>query len=62
MKVPVIDQGACTNCEGCLEVCSAVFVKNDMLGIIEVADLDSYPQAEVDEAIKDCPADCISWE
>jgi len=27
-----------------------------------VADLPSYPESEVDEAIKNCPADCIHWE
>jgi ferredoxin len=26
-----------------------------------VADLSSYPEPEVEEAIKNCPADCIYW-
>jgi len=29
---------------------------------MEVIDLDVYPVALVDEAIKNCPEDCISWE
>jgi ferredoxin len=27
-----------------------------------VADLPVYPESEVDEAIKNCPEDCICWE
>lgn len=61
MRVPVVDLGECTLCEGCLEVSPAVFRINDA-GYIEVAELDSYPEREVDEAIKLCPADCIYWE
>jgi ferredoxin len=30
--------------------------------MIEVADLESYSEVCVDEAIKDCPVDCITWE
>ncbi len=51
----------CTLCEGCIEVCPSVFSFN-RLGYIEVADLAVYPEALVDEAIKYCPEDCISWE
>jgi ferredoxin len=32
------------------------------MGYIEVAELDVYPESMVDEAIKYCPEDCISWE
>ena len=31
-------------------------------GFVEVADLSDYPEDEVNEAIKNCPADCIGWE
>lgn len=31
-------------------------------GYIELADLPSYPEECVEEAIKYCPAACISWE
>lgn len=61
MKRPVIDLGACNGCGACIEVSPAVFSRND-LGFIQVADLDVYPAAEVDEAIALCPEDCISWE
>ncbi len=62
MKVPVVDIGACTLCMGCVELCPRVFRLNEDTGYIEVIDLELYPQAEVDEAIKYCPVDCITWE
>jgi ferredoxin len=31
-------------------------------GYITVADLNAYPQVCVDEAIKYCPEDVITWE
>jgi len=46
---------------GCIEVCPEVFIQNDA-GYIEVIELETYPEAEVDEAIKYCPEDCIHWE
>ncbi len=61
MKRPSVDIGACTLCEGCIEVCPSVFFINDM-GHIEVVDMEVYPEDEVDEAIKYCPEDCIYWE
>ncbi|MBN1841451.1 MAG: ferredoxin [Deltaproteobacteria bacterium] len=62
MKVPVIDLGECVYCEACLELCPSVFRRNDA-GYIEVVDLEKYPEEEVGEAIKNCPADCIAcWE
>jgi ferredoxin len=61
MKKPVVDIGKCSLCEGCIAVCPAVFLMNDM-GYIEIAELASYPEVEVEEAIKYCPEDCIGWE
>lgn len=61
MRRPVVELSECILCELCAEVCPAVFRLNS-LGYIEVLDLASYPQEEVDEVIKHCPADCIHWE
>jgi len=61
MRIPVVDIGTCTLCMGCIEVCPEVFQLNDA-GFIEVVELAAYPQEAVDEAIKYCPEDCISWE
>ncbi|MGA7142963.1 MAG: ferredoxin [Desulfobacterales bacterium] len=61
MRVPVVDLSRCSLCGACIEVCPRVFRMNEA-GYIEVADLSAYPEAEVDEAIKYCPEDCIDWE
>ena len=42
-------------------MCPSVFKLNDS-GYIEVIELISYPEIEVEEAIKYCPEDCICWE
>lgn len=61
MKTPVVELGDCILCGVCVEVSPSVFQIGD-LGYVEVADLTVYPEAEVDEAIKHCPGDCIAWE
>jgi len=61
MKHPVVDLSACILCEVCVEVCPEVFRINDA-GWVEVVDLETYPEADVNEAIKNCPKDCIEWE
>ncbi|UCG13326.1 MAG: ferredoxin [Deltaproteobacteria bacterium] len=61
-KVPAIDLSECTDCDGCIEICPAVFHRNEAMGYIEVFDLEEYPEEAVQEAIKMCPADCIGWE
>ena len=60
MKQPVVELSDCILCEVCQEVCPSVFRLNDA-GYIEVADLAVYPEAEVNEAIANCPAGCIHW-
>lgn len=61
LKKPGVDISVCTLCEGCLEMAPSVFRLNDA-GYVEVVDLDVYPEDEVNEAIKYCPVDCITWE
>jgi ferredoxin len=60
-RVPSVDIGQCNLCGACIEVCPTVFSLHEA-GYIEVADLACYPDSEVEEAIKYCPEDCISWE
>ena len=60
MKKPLVELSDCILCEVCVEVCPTVFVLNEM-GYIEVVELTDYPEIEVEEAIKNCPANCIYW-
>ena len=62
MQHPVVDIGTCNLCGGCIEICPEVFKLSENSGIVEVEDLEEYPVDGVDEAIKNCPLDCISWE
>ncbi len=61
MRRPVIELSDCVVCEVCVEACPAVFLLNDA-GYIEIIDMAEYPEACVDEAVRNCPEDCISWE
>jgi ferredoxin len=61
MKTPIIELGDCILCGICIEVAPSVF-KLSSAGYIEVSDLPVYPDTEVDEAIKNCPSDCIAWD
>jgi ferredoxin len=60
MKKPEVDLSDCIQCDVCVEACPQVFRKTDA-GYIEVADLAEYPETDVEDAIKNCPADCIYW-
>ena len=61
MKKPVIDLSDCILCGVCQDVCPEVF-KLSAAGYIEVVEMPDYPRSCVNEAIKNCPADCIVWE
>lgn len=61
IRVPVIELSDCIKCGVCVDSCPEVFRMNDA-GFVEVIDLEAYPQGLVDEAIKNCPTDCIFWK
>jgi len=61
MKRPVVELSDCILCEVCVAVSAAVFKLNDA-GFIEVMEMQVYPEYEVNEAIKNCPANCIFWD
>lgn len=62
MKRPVLDMACCTLCEGCLDLAPEVFSMNPAGDYIEVAELEAYPEDRVQEAMNDCPRNCIAWE
>jgi len=61
-SMPVIEAWSCSKCEGCISLCPSVFRVSQLTGDIEVMELNYYPEDEVNEAITDCPRDCITWE
>ena len=61
MKHPVVELSDCILCGICEDVCPAVFHVSE-LGYVQVTDLEAYPDEDVNEAIKNCPSDCIAWE
>ncbi|MBW2583143.1 MAG: ferredoxin [Deltaproteobacteria bacterium] len=61
MQKPSVGLGDCIICGVCVEVSPEVFRLNDA-GYIEVTESGTYPQDEVNEAIRYCPTDCISWQ
>jgi ferredoxin len=61
MKKPVVDLSDCVLCGVCVDVSPGIFRMN-AAGFIDVIDLDQYDRVDVEEAIKNCPASCISWE
>lgn len=61
MKRPIIELSDCIVCHLCVDVCPSAFRLSES-GFIEIIDLEIYPEEDVDEAIKNCPEDCIEWE
>lgn len=60
-KRPVVELSECVLCEVCIDVCPEVFSMNDA-GFVQVTILENYPEESLDEAIKNCPSDCIYLE
>ncbi len=61
MKRPVVDLSECNLCGVCEDICPKVFRLNDA-GFIEVIEQIDYSEADIADAIKNCPKDCIYWE
>jgi ferredoxin len=61
MRLPIVELSDCIKCGVCVEICSEVFRLNSA-GFIDIIELPSYPESDVNDAIKYCPVDCIYWE
>ena len=61
MRIPVVELSECVLCEVCTEICPSVFRLN-AAGYIEVTQLKTYPEPEINEAIKNCVSNCIYWQ
>lgn len=60
-KKPVIDLSECVKCDICVDLSPYVFIMNDA-DYIEVADLDDYPEEDINEVIRNCRGDCVYWD
>ncbi len=61
-KIPMIDTDACIACGNCEAVCPAVFHLDENLGYSEVIKPYGGPVPCIQDAVDQCPAQCISWE
>ncbi len=61
-RVPVIDTDVCIACGNCEAVCPEVFHVNENLGHSEVIDPFGASEDRIQDAIDQCPVQCISWE
>ncbi len=60
-RKPVVDQETCISCELCTSIASGVFRMNEN-NVAEVFDPEGDPEETIQEAIDNCPVNCISWE
>jgi len=60
---PIVNKDVCIGCGACEALCSKVFKLSDA-GKSEVLPLDNYDALKdcVDDAIRGCPVNCISWQ
>lgn len=66
MRKLTIDISECVLCDICVDMCPDIFIKNDA-GYIEIAEnvpdnIYESLEDDINEVIKNCRGDCISWE
>ena len=61
-RIPVIDEDECTACESCVDECPEVFKMSDDGDLAKVHNPAGAPEAKIQEAIDNCPVECISWK
>ncbi len=74
LKQPLVDISECSLCDICIDICPNIFIKNDS-GYIEVSKeikqrlyddqgniIDSVLFDDIQDAVKNCRGDCISWD
>jgi len=59
--MPVIVEEECIACGACEEICSEVFKVNESLGFAQVINPTGAPEEKVQEALDNCPVQCIHW-
>jgi ferredoxin len=61
-RIPVIEADQCIACGNCEVVCPEVFHLNEALGHSEVINSHGAPEEKIQEAMDQCPAQCIHWQ
>jgi ferredoxin len=61
-KKVVIDRAECVGCESCVELCPEVFEMDEKNEKAKVVLPEGGDEGCIEEAIANCPSDCISWE
>jgi ferredoxin len=60
-RYPQINEDECIGCGNCEAVCPEVFRLNESLGRSEVLNPYGAPEEQIQEAVDQCPAQCIQW-
>lgn len=61
-RIVVLDQGYCTGCGGCVELCPEVFAMDELTEKAGVILSEGGDKKCIEEAMAMCPGDCIFWE
>ena len=61
-RIPVIAADECIACSNCEQVCPEVFRLNESLGHSEVINPHGAPEENIQEAMDQCPVQCIHWQ
>lgn len=56
-----VDQDECIACESCIEICLGVFRMDEAEGKAEVYNPEGAPEDLIQEAVDNCPVECIHW-
>ena len=60
-RIPKIEEDECIACGNCEAVCPEVFHLNENLGHSEVINPQGAPEEKIQEAMDQCPVQCIHW-
>jgi ferredoxin len=60
-KRVVIDTDECIGCESCVELCPEVFEFDEEEGKAHVTVPEGGDEECIEEAITNCPVECIHW-
>lgn len=61
-KAVYIDEEECIGCASCMEICPRVFQMKEDEEKAEVIKPEGGPEDLIQEAIDQCPVQCIHWQ